>query len=539
MSASLEKLLRDARTDLVLSRAEKDSSIIDEIIRHLGSEIRSIKFNSIFVLGELGQKSVNAISKIISCLEDDDWSICREAARSLGKIGNIAKQAIPELSKLLEDKEESIRKEVAIALGKIGNPSDESITSLINTLNDKQVEVRTEVAKALGEIGPDAYNAIPGLMKSLKDVSWTVRTSSAQALSKIGKESLKAIPNLISALDDKDWRVRYRVGNTLAAIGEDAIPSLLKILNHRNPIVRKEAIEVLGEMKIADPKIIENIANLLTDKAENVRGKTADALRSIGEDAVPTLTKELETIDIRFSSSKRVANLGYYLLMLSVIPYFIGLIFLFHPLWTYFALWQPILIYLGLFIFGIGKYIELLRPTQMKILIISALGGVGIKAKEAIPALVNLLKIPEQEEEYVYSFINNIKRAFKAFLKDPLAKEASIRAESARALGKIGFNSEDTTHALEYALNDPKKKVRRETGLSLGKLGESAKSAIPSLLNALKDKNPDVRWRSSEALGLIGVNTENVISNLNTLIHDKCDYVCESAINALDSLTEE
>ncbi|MBA7700440.1 hypothetical protein ES703_109154 [subsurface metagenome] len=59
------------------------------------------------------------------------------------------------------------------------------------------------------------------------------------------------------------------------------------------------------------------------------------------------------------------------------------------------------------------------------------------------------------------------------------------------------------------------------------------------MLNALKDKNPDVRWRSSEALGLIGVNTENVISNLNTLIHDKCDYVCESAINALDSLTEE
>ena len=59
------------------------------------------------------------------------------------------------------------------------------------------------------------------------------------------------------------------------------------------------------------------------------------------------------------------------------------------------------------------------------------------------------------------------------------------------------------------------------------------------MLNSLKDNNPDVRWRSSEALGNIGENTEVVISNLNALIHDECDYVCESALNAIDTLTEE
>ena len=110
MSAPLEKLLRDARIDLVLSRIEKDESVLNEVITHLDSEIRSIKFNSIHVLGEIGEKSAGAVSKIASCLEDDDWSICREAARSLGKIGTVAKEAIPRLSKLLGDKEESIRK---------------------------------------------------------------------------------------------------------------------------------------------------------------------------------------------------------------------------------------------------------------------------------------------------------------------------------------------------------------------------------------------------------------------------------------------
>ncbi|MFX0135851.1 MAG: HEAT repeat domain-containing protein [Candidatus Hodarchaeota archaeon] len=118
-------------------------------------------------------------------------------------------------------------------------------------------------------------------------------------------------------------------------------------------------------------------------------------------------------------------------------------------------------------------------------------------------------------------------------------RKASIRVEAARALGKMGIDSEEAILALEKALNDPKSNVRRESALSLGKLGSLAKIAVPSLVKALNDKNPDVRWRASEALGFIGVNTEDVISSLNELIHDECDYVCESAINALDSLTEE
>jgi hypothetical protein len=83
MSAPLEKLLRDARIDLILSRIEKDESIIDELIGFLDNDSRSIKFNSIHVLGLLGQKSADSISKVINCLEDEDWSICREATRTL------------------------------------------------------------------------------------------------------------------------------------------------------------------------------------------------------------------------------------------------------------------------------------------------------------------------------------------------------------------------------------------------------------------------------------------------------------------------
>lgn len=498
MSAPLENLLRDARIDLVLARIEKDPTIINEVIDYLDSDIRSIRFNSIYVLGELGEKcNEEAVNNLISCCGDEDWSICREAARSLGKIGFNAKQAVTELSKLLKSKEESIRKESANALGKIKNPTTESLNSLIEALDDKNEEVRTEVANALGEIGPEAYNAISRLMKSIKDINWAVRSASAQAISQIGKGSAKAIPSLVSALEDKDWRVRYRIVNTLAEIGEESIPSILEIINHENPIVRKEAIEVLGEIKKADPKVLENLYLLLKDTKETVRGKAADALRSIGKEAIPSLIKS-------YDENLKIPMIW---ILYWIIP------FLSVPLWLSFG---------AIFIFIIALLIPLIATPiifinhikaniRRKILIISSIGGIGEEAKEAIPFI-----------------IEKIKRGKKF-----------IRVEAARALGNVGIGSEDAKIALQDALRDKSHIVRREAALSLGKMGIYAEDAIPSLINALKDKNPDVRWRITETLGKIGVDTQEVISSLKGLIHDECDYVCESAINALDSLTED
>lgn len=81
-------------------------------------------------------------------------------------------------------------------------------------------------------------------------------------------------------------------------------------------------------------------------------------------------------------------------------------------------------------------------------------------------------------------------------------------------------------------------KVRREAALALGNIGKNAQRAIPSLLEALNDKSPDVRWRASEALGKIGLKDSEIISHLETLIHDECDYVCESAMRAIDNIEE-
>ena len=80
--------------------------------------------------------------------------------------------------------------------------------------------------------------------------------------------------------------------------------------------------------------------------------------------------------------------------------------------------------------------------------------------------------------------------------------------------------------------------MRREAALSLGKIGIKAESAVDELLYLLNDKKPDVRWRATEALGNIGLNNPEILSSLKAMVKDKCDYVCESADNAIDKITE-
>ena len=70
MSATLTELLRDAKVELVVARCEKDSKIIDEVIDHLKSDSRSIRFNASLALGELGEKASESVASLIECLAD-------------------------------------------------------------------------------------------------------------------------------------------------------------------------------------------------------------------------------------------------------------------------------------------------------------------------------------------------------------------------------------------------------------------------------------------------------------------------------------
>jgi len=268
-------------------------------------------------------------------------------------------------------------------------------------------------------------------------------------------------------------------------------------------------VDALGELGIKTPEIMEKLTLMLKDSKEEVRGKAANSLRSLGKEAVPAL------ID---GYNKRVKS--DFVLLLLIIPFYFILFLMIDGIFGMNGVTIAIILTVGVIFYEIlnyvirGNFFRLFKAFNKnyknKITIISAIGGIGEDAKEAIPFITAKLKNAK-----IY-----------------------IRVEAARNLGAIGKDSEEALIALEEALNDNKTIVRREAALSLGKIGTISEKAIPSLLRALDDKKPDVRWRASEALGKIKINKPEVISALENLIHDKCDYVCESADVAIDNITE-
>jgi HEAT repeat protein len=102
--------------------------------------------------------------------------------------------------------------------------------------------------------------------------------------SKIGKPAVKP---LIADLKNKDPLVR---SNATQALGElkdpSAVEPLINVLNDKEPLIQRQAIKALR--KINDPRVVEPIIAVLNDKKKEayVRMTAADTLGRLGDPAV-------------------------------------------------------------------------------------------------------------------------------------------------------------------------------------------------------------------------------------------------------------
>lgn len=69
-------------------------------------------------------------------------------------------------------------------------------------------------------------------------------------------------------------------------------------------------------------------------------------------------------------------------------------------------------------------------------------------------------------------------------LQDP---DRDVRAQSARALARMGPRAEPAIPALIAALNDSDKEVRMGAARALGQIGPAASEAVPDLIKAIRD----------------------------------------------------
>jgi HEAT repeat protein len=328
---------------------------------------------------------------------------------------------------------------------------DDRVAGLIAQLGDKSPAKRQDAVNHLVRLDRAGTLVIPSLLEALRDPATdelgqhfpgelhSTREAAVQALLQLGPKAEKdlqtyALKTLQEGLNDPKPAVREHTAHALALMGPKAAAaaaSLAKLCAERAKEVREAAYSALEKIGANVPA--EPILALLTNDDPDISRNAAEALSWLqpkDPSALPLLLAAL-------TNSKLVQK-------------------------------NP----------ETAVYV---RNTAAV-----ALGGLGAKAKEAIPALVDAVKKADAEE-------------------------------------------------LRRTLEPGKAKGRRhvfESG-AMQALWRIGKPAVPALVPLLKDKEPAVRWQAAVILGGIGPDAREALPALQSALENERDVFAVVAAAAL------
>lgn len=253
----------------------RDASALPNLMRALRTrDDLWLKFHVVEALGEIGDRA--ALPAILPLYAEK--SLRKPVLESVGKIADVG--TVNFLLRIIAD-EEKLNLTALRALVRIAEASKpriveeaerhliqsrfresfprEKIDPLVEHLSTtSKREVKAFILKFLGWSGDE--RALPVLLTYLGQPETS--EVAAQALIDFGAP---AMPAILSALqneeEDEIVALLLRVVNVIG--GSDAIPSILPFLDHDNPMIRRLAIETLGE--IPDVSAIDYLLTKLDD----------------------------------------------------------------------------------------------------------------------------------------------------------------------------------------------------------------------------------------------------------------------------------
>jgi HEAT repeat protein len=213
-----------------------------------------VRLNALKTLGLYEQGET--VASVVAALNDESIDVRREAVRLLGKFRD--SRAVPSLIRLLKN-DAFIQISVRDSLLKIGEPSVEPLITLLAEENVNPL-AREEAVEVLGE---------------LKDP--------------------RAIPPLLHSLESTDrWEQRNAV-EALCQIGVDAVGQLFVAAKDNNPVLRRNAVEVLGKLRATSAMSV--LSESLADPDSTVRTQAAWALGELGDNSVMDFLEKLALND--------------------------------------------------------------------------------------------------------------------------------------------------------------------------------------------------------------------------------------------------
>jgi HEAT repeat protein len=101
-----------------------------------------------------------------------------------------------------------------------------------------------------------------------------------------------------------------------------------------------------------------------------------------------------------------------------------------------------------------------------------------------------------------------------SLVRDLGSKDAQVRRDAARELGKLGPEAKSAFGALSKAIKDEDKYVRRFSAQALGNLGSEVKGVVPVLVDALRDREKGVVQAAAEALAKTGAEGVKALADV-------------------------
>jgi HEAT repeat protein len=488
----------------------------------LGSWDPDVRGEALAALAALGPGAADALPKLLAAVADRDKHVRSAAAFALGHVGPGAREhgaprsdVVPALAGVLRRAADpDVRMWTLRALLRFGpdawaaaaelraslnrDPPGEYAADLLARLQPPAVDLLTDalqdpecpglraVLDALSDLGPEARDAVPSLLRTLQHTEPRIRLWAAQALLSIDRPAAKkAVPVLADLLTVEDFPYRVNVFIALGELGPAAVaamPTLIQELDGRSrarPRYAAYAARALGRMgraaRSAAPALRASLRSLWPDSAV--------ALGRIGfaGEARAALTADLGADDdrLRLEAAEALAEVGpANVVALSAVRK---------------ALRQARRPYQPALALAQWRMAETLgRP-----------GPGAAAADEAVEALTQLVSTKAGVREEATIALGDIgppaKQAVPALRQLLEDDELEVRAAAVRALWRIGTR-DHTVVAAAVQLAERHPRTIADLGDTLAAMGPRANAAVPVLLGALRHEATDLYLAAARAL---------------------------------------
>jgi HEAT repeat protein len=400
------KLLEEAPPDVVVavlqSMAEMGKDALPAISDALDNE--RAQYWACLVVADIGPDAAPLVPKLIKLVQDKDEAETRmQAILALGAIGPAAKDAVPAIiEQFTADEHNAIRYAAAHALASIGAKEAKDVLQQAVDKNagdkgDKFLEVTA--ARALTKLFPAdkalEKQAVDAFIAGLNSEDHNVRQASVQSLAESKAPSELVAPAMVAAIAKADTATIRDVVGMLSSMGAAVVPRVRNGL--KNEKLRGYAVVILGNIgPDAKEAVPDLVAALDVNDDPDFRREVLFTLGRIGPASAPAVEKIMEIL--KTATNERVLAAACFALGAmgtsgsKAAPALVEMYNDGTDFQKMLAIWALLKVRPG-FDSVVSRAIPMMiaglshQRVDVRVEAARALGGIGPKAADAIPAL--------------------------------------------------------------------------------------------------------------------------------------------------------